>query len=137
MKVLQKQLYAVRARLVIPLLVIPVTTTRRFLLQSKPLRQLYVNELLQQVWHDNRMYLPDVVDVVQCLQEGVHVASGPLVFEANIACSFFAVVVQVFWPVNLDHNTHLKGVIHHKPSTSLEHFSMGGKGCEAPVICLW
>ena len=82
------------------------------------------------------MYLSKVVDVVQCLQQRVHVASGPLVLEANIARGLFAVVMQVFWTVNLDHNTHLQGVIHQESGASLVDLMLSGKGSEAPVISL-
>lgn len=82
------------------------------------------------------IYLSKVVDVVQCLQQRVHVASGSLVLEANIARGLFAVVMQVFWTVNLDHYTHLQGVIHQKASGSLVDLLLSGKGGEAPVISL-
>lgn len=60
------------------------------------------------------MYLAKVVDVVQCLQQRVHVACCTLVLQTNIACGFLAVIVVVLLTVNPDNHIEAQSVINKK-----------------------
>lgn len=57
------------------------------------------------------VYLAEVVDIIQRLQQRVHVACSTLILEPNIASGFFAVIVHVLWPFHFDNHIHPQGVI--------------------------
>ena len=57
---------------------------------------------------DKSAYLPKVGDVVQCLQQRIHVAGGALEVESYKACLVLAVMHDVI-KLHLDQHLHMQG----------------------------
>ncbi len=60
------------------------------------------------------VHLPEVVEVVQGLQEGVHVASGALVLQAHMPRFLFGVVEAALKTVEAEHDLHDDCVVDEK-----------------------